>query len=702
MKKMTLSKKASGRISESLASGFVVVALLAQFFIPLAGQAAVQPASNPSLSQSCGLDIALVLDNSSSIDSNELTQMKSAFNDFVTTLSVTPADFSVTKFNTTASVVQSFSSNAATVNAAINSVTTTTNGSTNWQDGLVKTLGTFDPRVDVPNIIVFASDGNPNKYGNPAQGPGNGFNQASLDAAVTEANTIKAGGTRIVTLGIGGTTGSDALNPDNLKAISSADAYYNANDFVDLAATLQTLATDMCGGTITVQKIIDQDGDLQTEDVPPVPGIGWSFDVAGSSQTTDDNGYTQSVNVKTKQGPFSVTETADPDFNFLTAFCSGSTLSSGSLSGTTISGIGVGNGDIVSCVFINSPISTPIISYALNASIAGAGSGTVSSNPGNINCSSGVCSDNFNQGVSVALTATPDNGSTFDGWSGDCNGNGICQVTMDAIKNITATFNLAQGGTTSSADLSLTKEADNNEPAPLDTVIYSLTVNNAGPDTATNVVVTDSLPAGLTFVSANATLGTYDNATHLWSVGTLVNGASALLEITTTVQSDASGQIDNSASVISDINADPTLSNISSITVSTPTTSPTPTPEPSTTPTPSPSPSPSESPVVTSGGGGGGSNGPILASDAYVNWLAQQAAAQIPGSGQVAGATTEQPTPSATPTPQGEVKGESTFLPPTGFDLIEGLMLVALLLIMSVSVLIAGKQLNLRKLAIRK
>ena len=34
--------------------------------------------SNPALSQACGLDIALVIDNSTSIDSSEMTQMKSA------------------------------------------------------------------------------------------------------------------------------------------------------------------------------------------------------------------------------------------------------------------------------------------------------------------------------------------------------------------------------------------------------------------------------------------------------------------------------------------------------------------------------------------------------------------------------------------------------------------------------------------------
>src|SRR5690349_12895048 len=66
------------------------------------------------------------------------------------------------------------------------------------------------------------------------------------------------------------------------------------------------------------------------------------------------------------------------------------------------------------------------------------------------------------------------------------------------------------------ADLALAKRVDNPSPTVGDTVIFTVTIANTGPGTATNVQVTDRLPAGLTFVSATAT---YDAATGLWSVG---------------------------------------------------------------------------------------------------------------------------------------------------------------------------------------
>ena len=96
--------------------------------------------------------------------------------------------------------------------------------------------------------------------------------------------------------------------------------------------------------------------------------------------------------------------------------------------------------------------STPT-SYALGVANAGTGYGSVSSSPAGISCYTPIpgynylvapdCAENFPGGTSVALTATPESGGTFAGWSGACTGTGTCTVTMDAAKSVTATFNAA-------------------------------------------------------------------------------------------------------------------------------------------------------------------------------------------------------------------------------------------------------------------
>ena len=89
-----------------------------------------------------------------------------------------------------------------------------------------------------------------------------------------------------------------------------------------------------------------------------------------------------------------------------------------------------------------SAFSSNSTSYLLTVTKSGVGSGAVTSNPTGINCG-GTCNANFTGGAVVILTAQPVADSTFGGWGGACSGTGGCQVTMDAAKNVTATFNQA-------------------------------------------------------------------------------------------------------------------------------------------------------------------------------------------------------------------------------------------------------------------
>jgi phospholipase C len=80
----------------------------------------------------------------------------------------------------------------------------------------------------------------------------------------------------------------------------------------------------------------------------------------------------------------------------------------------------------------------------LSVSLAGNGSGTVTSQPPGINCGS-TCSASFANGTQVTLTATPAAGSSFAGWGGACAGtSSTCTLTLTANEKVTAIFNLIQ------------------------------------------------------------------------------------------------------------------------------------------------------------------------------------------------------------------------------------------------------------------
>ena len=75
----------------------------------------------------------------------------------------------------------------------------------------------------------------------------------------------------------------------------------------------------------------------------------------------------------------------------------------------------------------------------LTVTKAGTGSGWVTS-PAGISCG-GICSQVLDRGTALVLTATPDAGSTFAGWSGGgCSGTGPCAVTLTTAATVTATF----------------------------------------------------------------------------------------------------------------------------------------------------------------------------------------------------------------------------------------------------------------------
>jgi glucose/arabinose dehydrogenase len=97
---------------------------------------------------------------------------------------------------------------------------------------------------------------------------------------------------------------------------------------------------------------------------------------------------------------------------------------------------------------ISAPSAT---TFTLNVIKSGTGTGSITSAPAGINCGTD-CTEAYASGSVVALTAQPAPGSTFAGWSGACTGAAACSVTMDAAKNVDATFTAGTATTTLSVN----------------------------------------------------------------------------------------------------------------------------------------------------------------------------------------------------------------------------------------------------------
>jgi uncharacterized repeat protein (TIGR01451 family) len=127
--------------------------------------------------------------------------------------------------------------------------------------------------------------------------------------------------------------------------------------------------------------------------------------------------------------------------------------------------------------------------------------------------------------------------------------------------------------TVNSADLEISASVNNTFPAEGDTITYLIRLTNNGPDDATVVTVTDSLPIGVTYLASSASAGVYDTTTGVWSVGDLAFGNADTILIDVQIDAGTIGSyMTNSASISGSAVADPdTTNDIDSVTVLVPT-----------------------------------------------------------------------------------------------------------------------------------
>ena len=315
----------------------------------------IDPSAPPTR---CGGTVTVVLDTSSSIPAQGgATSLVNAALGFIDAFSGTPTYLRIVGFDVSAYSYYPTTAgqyvNILNPTAALTAMRTKVDNQdlssarwgsgTNWEDGLWQAFRTTSGTAfsQLPELVVFISDGEPNR--NRTNTPNDGdarFNTTDLSRAVTAANYGRGTGARIVGILVGSdasTTnqgrmksvvgnvvwnGTGATNPGNAAA---ADFFLPANSasFAQLGNVLRSISAAVCGGTITVQKRIEQAGLLSE-----ATGM-WSYttdvgvrdlDTSQSSSATFDFTFPNSTTTRTVQ----ITETPKSGYTFLRAECSSS------------------------------------------------------------------------------------------------------------------------------------------------------------------------------------------------------------------------------------------------------------------------------------------------------------------------------------------------------------------------------------------
>ncbi|MEK6676181.1 MAG: VWA domain-containing protein, partial [Planctomycetota bacterium] len=354
--------------------------------VQLVNSVTIEPQEpNPVLDEACGLDIVLVLDVSGSIGGN-ITQVKDAANAFVNAfLPGTPTLIGLVKFNETAVVLEDLTSDTAALSADIASLAS--GGWTNWQGAIMAARGLLEGGLDRddlvhPDMIVVVTDGDPTA--STAGGSTSTQPNVHLAPAVIQADLAKTSSSsmpiRMIAVGVGAVTESRlvAISGPNVSPPNPIDSTVDVvlDDFAGLADALNDLALTMCGGTITVHKIIDLDGNIATTG-DQTNGAGWTFTTnvdapdfsTPPSGATDLGGFINfAIDLGVNgTGVVDVLETLQSAFTFISASCKIGLTPVGTPGTNVVNNISIGASDIVTCTFYN----RPKLGACCNTNIAG-------------------------------------------------------------------------------------------------------------------------------------------------------------------------------------------------------------------------------------------------------------------------------------------------------------------------------------------
>jgi hypothetical protein len=401
--------------------GAVGAAFMAVSSLPLLGSwVAATPATdgNPDLPPSCGLDVTLVLDDSGSIDANEAEQVRQSAQSFADALVGTPSRIKTVVFSTRAQGINASGTLTPNLNnivfrdpAAFTSPTSGAgSGGTNWDDGLEVARRSNGGPGD---LVVFITDGDPtyrntvtpdghlNDGTHSISGTGSSTSAADLSQAVTEANLIKASGTKMFGIGIGLTSSAskqrlrDVTGDEEMTItggvptppFSEADFIVTPN-FNDLQTVVSAFVRELCADSVNITKFLqradgstvkaaDADPWEYTLTLDPAPVV-WDNPPTASgstaSLTTNGNGgvsftWDQGANPQTYVAD--IVETPKPGWVYNGARCSVKELGGATTPLFDTVGVNVPNasGDVADLLDIDVPAGAAVNCEVYNREI---------------------------------------------------------------------------------------------------------------------------------------------------------------------------------------------------------------------------------------------------------------------------------------------------------------------------------------------
>lgn len=262
---------------------------------------------NPDFRATCGANVVLVLDESSSIGRfpEKTAQVRAAAAAFADGLKDTGSKLAVVEFSSVATTAIGFT---PVTSATIGGFTdyfdaapgapaggyspwtmTTDDSYTNWQDAL-RTAGGLDPGAgEAPPVIVFVTDGDPTAYFTSEGQIVRDWDGTGLPQAVAAADAVKAQGKHILAVAVGSAL-DNAGSLDRLRAITDGDQsivlgqadvaglnlatddVLRVTDFAVLPQALLTVSRDLCRSEVTIRKVVDR-----SDGLAPVAAEGWRF-----------------------------------------------------------------------------------------------------------------------------------------------------------------------------------------------------------------------------------------------------------------------------------------------------------------------------------------------------------------------------------------------------------------------------------------